>query len=152
LYFIKSRTLKIVFSVFAAAIMCAGFSACANSSEGEKQGETSGEVTDDFICDQVLVVLSNEKSLGFKEYTVEDFPDVELVGVEDLMSLAPDSVNYDSSAIDNSKIAAENYHQILSLLLKDATEEGVLNAVSALEKISWVESASPNYIYRANVG
>lgn len=150
----KNKILKTVCTIFAAAAVCAGFSSCMSASEfttrvsdiiASHVSDSLDSYKDNYDDDTVIVVLTQAKSLEFKSYSVEDFSSVELSAVENLMAYTAEQIEAAKEGV--YKIAAENYRQILLLTLANPGKENVLAAVEELEKIEWVESASPNYVY-----
>lgn len=110
--------------------------------------ETQGYESD-FEDDSVLVIITNEKSLEFHEYTVEDFPDINCISVEDLSPYADRSIEEKRSylGLDGSKgrIDASKYKQILYIKLAEHSKENVLDVIEILEKRDDVYCAEPNY-------
>ena len=111
-------------------------------------------VDDEFTNDIILVSLTQEATLRFKEYSIEDFPELKLARVsemtENLASRAELQVRNDASgkvATNSSKrVDIEKFRRILQLELSEPSKEAVLEAISILEKREDVRSASPNYI------
>lgn len=110
----------------------------------EAQGHGS-----DFEDDSVIVIITNEKSLEFHEYTVDDFPEINCISVEDLSPYAGRSTEEKRSylGLDGSKgrIDASKYKQILYIKLAEHSKENVLGVIEILEKRDDVYSAEPNY-------
>ena len=110
--------------------------------------ETQGYEAD-FEDDSILVIITNEKSLEFHEYTVDDFPEINCISVEDLSPYADRSIEEKRSylGLDGSKgrIDASKYKQILYIKLEEHSKENVLDVIEILEKRDDVYSAAPNY-------
>ena len=110
--------------------------------------ETQGYEAD-FEDDSVLVIITNQKSLEFHEYTVDDFPEINCISVEDLSPYADRSIEEKRSylGLDGSKgrIDASKYKQILYIKLAEHGKKNVLDVIEILEKRDDVYCAEPNY-------
>ena len=82
----------------------------------------------------VLVVLSTEESLKWKDYTVDDFKEVECTSVEDL-----------TSSYKNQKILKKDFKRILKLSFGEKEVEEVYNIIDELSAKQGIEYAGPNY-------
>ncbi len=80
----------------------------------------------DFACDSILVIMKHEFSGLNKVFTPEDFGEADILSVEDLSSTTADVTEEDYPNWDE-------FRQILSLELADKTEEGVAEAIQALD-------------------
>ncbi|MCL2621769.1 MAG: S8 family serine peptidase [Firmicutes bacterium] len=124
-------------------------------------------IDEDFSPDHVIVTLNRETSRQFKTYTIKNFPELDLIGVEDLTSNTVDFVeqSYDKASkrfkdestinrsvviggiITNSKVQVDVYEfrRILCLTIKDGSKEKVLEYIKVLEKRVDVLAAEPDY-------
>lgn len=84
------------------------------------------EAESDFACDSILVIMKHEFSGLNKVFTPEDFGEADILSVEDLSSTTADVTEEDYPNWDE-------FRQILSLELADKTEEGVAEAIQALD-------------------
>lgn len=84
------------------------------------------EEESDFACDSILVIMKHEFSGLNKVFTPEDFGEADILSVEDLSSTTADVTEEDYPNWDE-------FRQILSLELADKTEEGVAEAIQALD-------------------
>ena len=84
------------------------------------------EEESDFACDSILVIMKHEFSGLNKIFTPEDFGEADILSVEDLSSTTADVTEEDYPNWDE-------FRQILSLELADKTEEGVAEAIQALD-------------------
>ena len=92
--------------------------------------------TYNFTNDCVLVVVKKEYSEINKVWNLDFFGDLPIKEVKDLThSDNPDSVSNPSE-----------FKQILKIVLKEPSYEGVLELIEELKKIDEFESAEPNYI------
>lgn len=84
---------------------------------------------------EVLVVLSTEESLKWKEYSVEDFEDVDCIAVEDL-----------TSAYKNKTTLKNDFKRILKISFEEKSINEVYNIIDTLnETYDEIEYAGPNY-------
>ena len=113
----------------------------------------------DFTDDAVMVVLTNEASLQFIDYTPDDFPELDCVEINDLSSgkgakvqavLRGEQLEMDSIGAQfmNQNIGVNGFRRILCLKLANPGKGNVLRAVMALEQREDVYSAEPNYIFQ----
>lgn len=93
----------------------------------------------DFIPGSVIVVIKKEYSGLNKLFSNLNFPGVNIETIEYLTPLTDD--------INNTLINYSEYRQVLSLVLSDKSEQGVLNAIEILEYNAIVKEAMPNYIH-----
>ena len=127
---------------------------------------------DDFAPDEVIVLMSTEASLQFKDYTVDDFSELDLESVRDLLPASTkisrkqyeDNIEeldlyyemyniYTDKAerrIQATQAAAtimknQGFHTRLILTLKESDKVAVLKAVRILEKRDDVYAAEPSY-------
>ena len=84
------------------------------------------EEESDFACDSILVIMKHEFNGLNKVFTPEDFGEADILSVEDLSSTTADVTEEDYPNWDE-------FRQILSLELADKTEEGVAEAIQALD-------------------
>lgn len=98
------------------------------------------EEESDFACDSILVIMKHEFSGLNKVFTPEDFGEADILSVEDLSSTTADVTEEDYPNWDE-------FRQILSLELADKTEEGVAEAIQALDHRSSndIYYIQPNY-------
>ena len=91
-------------------------------------------VDSNISTNDVLVVLSTEESLKWKDYTVDDFKEVECTAVEDL-----------TSSYKHQKILKKDFKRILKLSFGEKEVEEVYNIIDKLSAIQGIEYAGPNY-------
>ncbi len=101
-------------------------------------------IDEDFRLDRVIVVLKHKYSIVNKKYIASDFNDSFFCEVEDLSYVTSYSTSDEMLA---SKINMDEFHQILSLKLKNPGKENVIKAISFLNGLEEVLSAEPDYIY-----
>lgn len=91
-------------------------------------------VDSNISTNDVLVVFSTEESLKWKDYTVDDFKEVECTAVEDL-----------TSSYKHQKILKKDFKRILKLSFGEKEVEEVYNIIDKLSAIQGIEYAGPNY-------
>lgn len=107
---------------------------------GEAKIYSDASIKDSFSDDRVIVVLTNTESAKLKEYTVDNFPEIQCSAVIDLYSSIKIKQNY-------SDMAA--YNRILCLELCIPGKEKVLMAIESLEKRMDVKYVGPDYLLDA---
>ncbi|MCL2013584.1 MAG: S8 family serine peptidase [Oscillospiraceae bacterium] len=100
---------------------------------------------DDFADDAVIVVINRANSEINKEYTIEDFKEINPAGVRDLTYIKKEIDIKDIEYLD-----FENFRQILLIELRNKGKEEVLSAIKKLEKREIIQSAEPNYFGKLN--
>ena len=108
-----------------------------------------------FETDKVLVVLSNEESKKLKEYTKDDFEEID---VEYIQDLSIDLVNlYREFEVGNYSMIEDNndirlrldidsFHQVLAIHLRNKSKESVLETISILKEREEILCAEPDYL------
>lgn len=138
-----------------AGIWCGtGISVYANSEFDVEKVFNNATLEDDFTDDIILVTLTRDATFKFKEYTISDFPDIQLANVAEMTELTSDRVKKQikdislgkNDYIDRDRIDPNIFRRILKLELAEKSKENVLRSINLLEKRNDVLSASPNYI------
>lgn len=138
----------------------------------------SATLDDDFVPNKVIVLMSTESSLQFKDYTVDDFPELDLESVCDALpthteynrklfedtveeidayyemhGVYTDATERRAQAVKTATGIMKNrhFHTSLVLTLKKSDKAAVLAAVRILEKRDDVYAAEPNYIVHVNL-
>ena len=156
-------------------IFCLTFPAFAADEQlyDEEKPICPATLDDEFNPNEVIVLMSTESSLQFKDYTVDDFSELDLESVRDLLptsternrKLFEDTVEeidayYEMHGVytDATERRAQavntatgimkdrHFHTYLILTLKKSDKAAVLAAVRILEKRDDVYVAEPNYI------
>ncbi|NLT18600.1 MAG: hypothetical protein BWX72_00527 [Firmicutes bacterium ADurb.Bin080] len=91
----------------------------------------TGSIDDDFEDDRVVVIM--KKTTTYPELDVETF------GLDNAESL-----HYSFLAPKNEN---PNFHQILVIFLKTKGKDQVILAINELNKLDFIKTASPEYIY-----
>lgn len=124
--------LMYVISIFILIILC--FSACTQYSQFENATE---EPSADYDTSTIIVMIKKEYSEFGKEYTPEDFDSklIKKVTVLNQINLGDDTSGYDLN----------NWKLVLSLELREPSEENVQKSIEAAYKNPEVESAHKNF-------
>lgn len=85
-------------------------------------------IDDDFEDDKILVLLTREESRKQKQYTAEDFPELDIENISVLIKYKPKKDN----------------RLGLSITLKDNDKQKVIDGIRTLEEYEMVYSAEPN--------
>lgn len=124
------------------------------SGQDEQVVVKEATLEDEFTSDIILVTLTQEVTLRFKDYSVVDFPELKLERItemtESLASRTEAQIRNDANGIvepsNIKRIDVEKFRRILQLELAEPSKEAILEAISILEKRDDVRSAEPNYI------
>ncbi len=128
----------------------------ANTEKVENKISDPAPIEDNFEDNRILVVITHEESLKFKNYSEKDFPEIACKSVENLSTAAAERVQaklrgeqLDESDINaafmNRNVKVEKFKTILCLELETPGKENVLKAVELLQKREDIYSVSPNY-------
>ena len=108
---------------------------------------------DEFDDNEILLVLDNEESLLFKEYSVNDFKSIGALKVEDLTKIYTKEKVYNThiqNPLENKRYIS-NFNKILKITLNQKNKQNVLNKVNILNKLDFVEYAEPNFFIEAEL-
>ena len=111
---------------------------------------------DNFADDRIIVVLNNQASLSFKEFSAQDFGELNVKSIKDLSVSTGDRIE---SAVNNIEdhvtknaplvkyegIPFSNYNQILCLELSNPGKANVVSVIKQLQKRDDVLVAAPDY-------
>lgn len=137
----------------------------ANDLHEHDNPTSNSETNADFAEDRVLVVLSKQETMRFKNYTKDDFPEIGASSIDELTQSSSEVLErqINSLSIKNNEmeIDVDSYRTILSITLNQPGKENVLRAIDQLEKRSDVlvaepdsvlhlESVNPNDLYYQN--
>jgi len=115
-------------------------SSAAFVSSSDQPQEQENLFSAEHTSDEVLVVIKEEYSGYDREYSVEDFPGVDLAQIEYLTFLFDDPADY-------PVLNVEHYKQILLLRLTRGGDDYLRRAIDALKANELVESAELNYVF-----
>lgn len=109
----------------------------------------NGTIDDNFSDNKIIIVLSKEETNKYKDYTVEDFPEINCKSVIDLTASSSEIFkNKDSKNNEKILINREKFNRILCLELNEKSKEEVLLGIKKLEKRKEILSAEPNLIFQ----
>lgn len=100
-------------------------------------------INDDFEDDSFLVLIKHDNSIINDKYEIAEFGHDNIKEITDLTEITGD-VN------DKTLLNREEFRQILKLELKVPGKDKVIEAIEAIEKLDFVECATPNYIMTVN--
>lgn len=96
-----------------------------------------GDINQDFNDTTVLVVM--DKNYSSWRFYASDFIGVNIAAVRSLSVLRLMS--------ESALVNRENYHDILAIEIGNPGKQNVVNAIRELEKLDFVMSAGPDYMY-----
>lgn len=105
--------------------------------EWEEKIYWKGNINENFVPGEVLVILDKAISELNKVHSKEFFAGVEIEEIIDL------TYRSDPSLVD----VGDDFNQMLYLKLVEKTKEAVVNAIKIIELIPGVKAAEPNHIY-----
>lgn len=115
----------------------------------EEKSYYNGTIDDDFSDDKIIIVLSKEETNKYKDYTTEDFPEINCKSVKDLTSSSNEILkNKDSKNNEKILINREKFNRILCLELNEKSKEEVLFGIKKLERREEILSAEPNFTFQ----
>lgn len=141
----KEKLLLVLLSViFAFAMIITPNMQTAKAANEETTAEAEEVITDDFVDNEILVVMDELVGGINKVIPIDFFKDLKLniSKIEDL-TLSTDSYIDYYNELDEEE---QNFHQILKITLPIHSKPLVLKAVKALNTLVGVECAEPNYI------
>lgn len=141
----KEKLLLVLLSViFAFAMIITPNMQTAKAADDETTAEAEEVITDDFVDNEILVVMDELVGGINKVIPIDFFKDLKLniSKIEDL-TLSTDSYIDYYNELDEED---QNFHQILKITLPVHSKSLVLKTVKALNSLVGVEFAEPNYI------
>ncbi|MCL2846676.1 MAG: S8 family serine peptidase [Firmicutes bacterium] len=108
------------------------------------------DLTQDFAYDSVLVMLDEEATVGFHEYTQRDFPELGNVHVEELTAETTQRVKAqierNSRRTGGTDEEAEDFRRVLRIDFEDKGRNNVLRKIRLLEEREDVLFAEPDFV------
>ena len=141
----KEKLLLVLLSViFAFTMIITPNMQTAKAANAETTAEAEEVVTDDFVDNEILIVMDELVGGINKVIPIDFFKDLKLniSKIEDLILSTDSYINY-YNELDGEE---RNFHQILKITLPVHSKPLVLKAIKALNTFSGVEFAEPNYI------
>lgn len=109
-------------------------------------------VNDDFDDNTILAVLGKEESISFKEYTPNDFSEINCKEVEDLTYIYQKKIDKQKEDFINKinmdnplKVNVDTFRRILKITISNNGKENVIDAINKLKLRNDLESVSANY-------
>ena len=102
--------------------------------------ERKSGVEAEFTYDGVIVALTHSETMKLKEYTSQDFNEVDCVELYELTSYSFKAVK------DGVRPAGDNWCRIFYVVLAEHSMENVLHAIEVLSNKDGILCAEPNYI------
>lgn len=146
----KEKLLLVLLSViFAFAMIITPNMQTAKAANEEITAEAEEVVTDDFVDNEILIVMDELAGGINKVIPIDFFKDLKLniSKIEDLTLSTNNYIDY-YNELDEEE---QNFHQILKITLPVHSKSLVLKAVKALNSLAGVEFAEPNYIQQFSV-
>ena len=126
------KLVKNIISIMMAVVLILGGTVAVNAELKEEKRYLEIDINDDFIDNNVCVVIFHEYSALDKEYSPEDFPGVDIESIEYITSLKDPDKEY-------KYLNVEGYHQILQLNLNNPGKENVIEDLFVAETL-WKET------------
>ncbi len=145
------RIKKLLTSILVLTIVFLGLFS-SNITKAEEMSEEkvycNATIDDNFSDERVIVVLKNRESKLFKEYTTNNFPEVECSNVKEVTKNIKEKIKtktiskYDTKNNIDSMV---NYKTVLTLELKEKSKSNVLKTIAEIEKREDVFYVGPDY-------
>ena len=103
---------------------------------------------EEFTDNEVVITITNEESLKFKEYTNSDFSAFNCIEVLELTKGFKEKIESQLNGTykGNMPINLETFNRMFKLTLGFRSKSYVLNSIKELEKRDDIKSVEPNYI------
>lgn len=137
------KSLVVLLSVIVLVIFFGPVKLKANSETFEKV-YCEATIEDEFIDNQILVVVGKEKSLNYYDFKNSDFIEVGCINIEDLTASRKEEVLARVNGEENN-INLDTFRRILLLTLNKHDKQNVLDCIKKLEKRDDIKGAEPNY-------
>ena len=98
-------------------------------------------INDNFDSSTIQIVLNDVSSASNKEYTINDFPEINCSSVVDVTKTISDNIKNGNTNL----IISSSFKRVLNITITNPGKTNVLNAISVLEQRNDVYSVSPNY-------
>ena len=111
----------------------------------------SATIDDNFDTSIIHIVLNENASMNDKEYSTNDFSEINCIGVEDMTKVVKDNMKSGDDALINKNI----FRRVLKLKIGNPGKVNIINSIRILEKRNDVYAVSPNYystVYRVPEG
>ena len=134
----------------------------SSTSTTEEKFTCTATINDDFVNDEIIVVLNNESSRALHDYTTLDFSEIQAISVENITKYTTEALSvqrkkgninqlndYNNSvSTDDEVVINENdFYQVWLIKLNKKSKSNVLKSVKILEQRNDIVSVSPNYYH-----
>ncbi|MDE6656284.1 MAG: S8 family serine peptidase, partial [Anaeroplasmataceae bacterium] len=124
------------------------------NSQNEEKKICDATIADNFTDDTILVTLTKSASLKFLDYSIVDFPNLDLENVTELTKEISESIKnkldnvviLSATHYENNETEIEKFRRTLVLELSNPSKATIIDYIRILEKREDVYSAEPNYI------
>lgn len=137
------KSLLVLLSVIVLVIFFGPIKLKANS-DGFEKVYCEATIEDEFIDNQILVVVGKEKSLNYYDFKNSDFINIGCINIEDLTASRKEEVLARVNGEENN-INLDTFRRILLLTLNKHDKQNVLDCIKKLEKRDDIKGAEPNY-------
>lgn len=151
------RIKKLLTSILVLAIILLGvFNSNITKAEemSEEKVYCNATIEDNFVDNTILIILTNEESLKFKKYDVDDFSNIDCIEVIDMTADTANKIieqqmsNYRNVNNEDIIIDASKYNKILKLELSNSNKNKVISSIKILEEYDWILSAQPDFLIK----
>ena len=139
------KSLLVFLSVIVIVIFFGPAKLKANS-DGFEKVYCEATIEDEFIDNQILVVVGKEKSLNYYDFKNSDFINIGCINIEDLTASRKEEVLARVNEEENN-INLDTFRRILLLTLNKNDKKNVLDCIKKLEKREDIYSAEPNFLF-----
>ena len=119
------------------------------TTSSEAKMHCDATIEDNFDPQTVVVTMKQNVQNIHKQYSLQDFPEIDAVEFRDMTKGISDNVtvaNNELIAPSGSCLNMKNFHRIFALTLRDSTKQKVLDAISVLQLRNDILSVEPNYL------
>ena len=99
-------------------------------------------IDENFSCDSILVTLTEQESLMFKEYDIKDFQIIDAVDVIELTKYTTQQLKNNKGQSNN----ISNYKRSLKICVKKNNKQEILDAINVLNSRDDIYAAEPNFL------
>ena len=145
----KIKKIIIVFLVLSVLMLATVKQNISHASTNlEEKTYCIASLEEEFTDNEVVITITNEESLKFKEYTNSDFSAFNCTEVLELTEGFKEKIESQMNETYNGNmpINLETFNRMFKLTLGFRSKSYVLNVIKELEKRDDIKSAEPNYI------
>ena len=146
-------SMSLILALFFLSSVILAFSYKPQEAVSREKVYCEASLEDDFTDDAVMIVLTNEASLEFVDYTLEDFREIGCVEIQDLSSAKGNKIKAQlngeppaGTGMMYGPFDVTKFRRILYLKLGAPGKANVLAAIRILQCRDDIYAAEPNYI------